>query len=141
MTEAQIAPAYLRRHGEFDPDPSTTALREQAPRVVGMVPGWVQRGEGSSGGGPQGVGRRPRRWRWRLFGLLWYSKGIWSIGIGSPVDLRLAATISTKGRGPGPRPIHSSRVVSMSAHGWATVTMTSSCSEGLIKVSRLARTG
>jgi hypothetical protein len=30
MTEAPSAPAYLRRHGEFDPDPSTVALREQA---------------------------------------------------------------------------------------------------------------
>jgi cytochrome P450 len=30
MTETPVEPAYLRRHGEFDPDPSTTCLREQA---------------------------------------------------------------------------------------------------------------
>jgi hypothetical protein len=30
MTEAPFAPAYLRRHSEFDPDPSTVRLREQA---------------------------------------------------------------------------------------------------------------
>jgi cytochrome P450 len=29
VTEAPVAPTYLRRHGEFDPDPSTVALREQ----------------------------------------------------------------------------------------------------------------
>ena len=30
MTEAPVAPVYLRRHGEFDPDPDIARLREQA---------------------------------------------------------------------------------------------------------------
>lgn len=35
MTDAPAAPSYLRRHGEFDPDPSTTRLRDQA--MIGRV--------------------------------------------------------------------------------------------------------
>ena len=30
MTEAPAVPAYMRRHGEFDPDPSTVAPRDRA---------------------------------------------------------------------------------------------------------------
>jgi cytochrome P450 len=36
MTDAPPVPSYLRRHGEFDPDPSTTRLRDQA--AIGRVP-------------------------------------------------------------------------------------------------------
>jgi cytochrome P450 len=37
MTDAPPAPSYLSRRGEFDPDPSTTRLRDQA--TIGRVPG------------------------------------------------------------------------------------------------------
>jgi cytochrome P450 len=36
MTEASSVPSYLRRHGEFDPDPSTVRLRDGA--AIGRVP-------------------------------------------------------------------------------------------------------
>ena len=79
----------------------------------------------SSGGGPHGAASRPSRCSLRLPGLLWYCCGMSSGGTRSPL-LRRAAVIPTNRRGPGPVSIQHRSVVSMSACGCATVTMTSS---------------